>query len=179
MRESMVMTVIGKDRPGLVGALSAIIEAHDGNWEESRMVQLAGEFAGLLHVHVPQARAAELERALSGLEGMAVTVARTAVARVGDVEPARADVHFLELEVVGHDRPGIVHRVAETLAARQVNVEELQSRVFSAPMSAEMLFEAKARLSAPKSVRLSDLQKDLEEIAADLMVEVEIAEGGG
>lgn len=173
MKESMVMTVIGKDRPGLVGALSAIIEAHGGNWEESRMVHLAGEFAGLVHVHVPQERAGELERALGGLEGMRVTVARVGVDR-----PASADLHYLQLEVVGHDRPGIVRRVTEALAQRQVNVEELQSRVFSAPMSAETLFEAKARLSAPRSVRLADLQRDLEQIEADLMVEVEIAEGG-
>jgi glycine cleavage system regulatory protein len=136
------------------------------------MVHLAGEFAGLVHVHVPPERAAELERALGKLEGLTVTVARV----ITD-QPAPADLHFLQLEVVGHDRSGIVRRVTEVLAQRGVNVEELQSRVFSAPMSAEMLFEAKARLSAPRSVRLSDLQKDLEEIAADLMVEVEIAEG--
>lgn len=168
-RESLVMTLIGKDRPGLVASLSAIIDRHGGNWEESRMVELQGEFAGLLHVEIPADRAGDLEEALGGLEGMSVTVARAPAA-----EPSAGDTHVMSLEVVGQDRPGIVHHLSEAIAARGINIEELTSELQSAPMAGGTMFQATARLRAPKSVRLEDLQRDLEGIADDLMVDIDL-----
>ena len=172
MKVSLVMTVIGKDRPGLVEALSAIIEDHGGNWEESRMAQLAGQFAGLLHVHVPAERAGDLETALEGVEGMRVVVARA------PEEVPFSDTHFLELEVHGQDHPGIVHQLSEALASKDISIEELESEVGSAPMTGQKMFQARARLRAPKSVGLEDLTDELEDLAADLMVEVRLEEPG-
>ncbi len=164
------MTVVGKDRPGLVESLAALIEAHGGNWEESRMVHLAGQFAGLVHVHVPGPRAADLEAALDGLGGLSVVVARAA-----DEPSSPGETNLLELEVEGQDHPGIVHRVAEAVAARGVNVEELETEVSTAPMSGQKMFRVHARLQAPKSVSLEALTDDLEDLAADLMVEITAA----
>ena len=129
-RESLVMTLIGKDRPGLVASLSAIIDRHGGNWEESRMVELEGEFAGLLHVQVPGDRAGELTAALRRLEGLAVTVARAP-----ESPPPGGDSRAMTLEIIGQDHPGIVHQLAEAIARRGVNIEELTSELRSAPMA--------------------------------------------
>ncbi len=164
------MTVIGEDRPGLVESLSAIIEEHRGNWEESRMVHLAGQFAGLVHVHVLEQRAAELETALGDLEGLSVVVALAP-----DDQPALGETHVIELEVEGQDHPGIVHRVAEAVAAKGINVEELDTELSTAPMTGQKMFRARARLQAPKSISLEDLAGDLEDLADDLMVEVRAA----
>lgn len=174
MSQSIVMTLIGKDRPGLVEAVSAVIEEHGGNWEESRMVQLAGEFAGLVHVSVPDAKATGLEAALRDLGGVAVVVSRTA-----PEEPLGGDTHFLKLEVVGQDHPGIVHRLSQEIASYKVNIEELDSELRSAPMSGETMFHATARLRAPKSLSLEELTATLEEIASDLMVELHLEDPGG
>lgn len=171
MKISLVMTLIGKDRPGLVESLSAIIEAHGGNWEESRLARLAGEFAGLVHVHVPSERAVGLERALGELEGMSVMVARAPEER-----EAEAETHTLELEVMGQDHPGIVRRLAQTMAARGINIEELESEVTSAAMTGQTLFRATARLEAPTSVTVEELEQELERLAADLMVDLRLAE---
>ena len=170
MQQSLVMTLIGRDRPGLVETVSAIVEEHGGNWEESRMVQLAGEFAGLLRVQAPAAGLGELERALRGLEGVSVIVARALD------EPELPDTRFLELEVVGQDHRGIVHGLAATLAERGVNVEELETQVIDAPMSGEQLFQARARLRAPAALTIEELRSDLERLAADLIVEVRLEE---
>ena len=78
MRQTLVMTLIGRDRPGLVESVAAIVDTHGGNWEQSRMVRLAGEFAGLLRIQVPAESAAELEAALSDIDGISVIVARAA-----------------------------------------------------------------------------------------------------
>lgn len=171
MNDFLVMTLIGRDRVGLVKILSAIIEEHGGNWEESRMVQLGGQFAGLLHVHVPHERAAELEQALGSVEDLAVVVERTA-----DQAGEAAEHRFVTFEVIGQDHPGIVRQIAQTLAAREVNVEELETERVDAPMSGEPMFQAVARVSVPAAVSVADLQADLERIAADLMVDIRLEE---
>lgn len=170
MLETLVMTLIGRDRPGLVESVAAVVDAHGGNWEESRMARLAGEFAGLLRIQVPAESAAALEAALGELDGVSVLVARAVD------EGTAADTRFLELEVVGQDHPGIVHALSRTLAAAGINVEELESEIVDAPMSGERLFQARARLLAPASLSLEELGEELERLAADLIVEVRLEE---
>ncbi len=169
--ESLVITVIGKDRPGLVESISAVIEEHGGSWVESRMSRLAGEFAGILRASVPADRADALSDALQALVsgGLRVVVER------GSDEPPQ-EGHVLLLDLVGGDRPGIVHKISEALAARGVNVDELETQCDGAPWSGDTLFKAKARLWAPQSLSLDDLREGLESIAGDLMVDITIAE---
>lgn len=168
MRESMVVTVIGHDRPGLVETLSALVEEHGGNWEESRMVHLAGEFAGLLHVHLPAERTADLERALGDLEEI------SAVVRSSDRPPEPSDAGYLEIELLGHDHPGIVRRLAATLAARGINIEELETELVSAPMAGNLLFHARSRLRAPEGADLDELEGALQELAGDIAVDIRL-----
>ena len=68
----LVLTVIGDDRPGLVGELAAAIATHQGNWLESSMSHLAGKFAGIVRVAVPAAQAAALQAALGRLATLKV-----------------------------------------------------------------------------------------------------------
>ena len=75
--------------------------------------------------------------------------------------------------------PGIVREITSALARAGVNVEEFSSEVVSAPMSGETLFKAGARLQLPEVCDLAALKKDLEKIAADLLVDVSLAEFGG
>lgn len=165
--ESLVVTVIGRDRPGLVESVSAAVEAHGGSWVESRMARLAGNFAGILRASVPEAQAESLTSALNALraEGLQVTVERGIVA---DVE----DASVVTLELIGGDRPGIVHKISEALAAKGVNVDELDTECDGAPWSGDALFKARARLHAPKGLDLDELREGLEAIANDLMVDL-------
>jgi len=169
--ESLVVTVIGKDRPGLVESVSAAVEAHGGSWVESRMSHLAGQFAGILRASVPAANVDALTVALEALRfgGLRVVVER------GFEEPPE-EGNVILLDLVGSDRPGIVHKISEALAARGVNVDELDTRCDGAPWSGDALFKAKARLRAPKSLDLDQLRESLEAIAGDLMVDITIGE---
>ena len=81
-----------------------------------------------------------------------------------------------KLELVGSDRPGIVREITSALARANVNVEEFFSEVVSAPMSGETLFKATARLQLPDRCDVAALKKDLEKIAADLFVDVSLAD---
>ncbi len=169
---SLVLTVIGPDRPGLVEALSETIAEHGANWQESRMSRLEGWFAGLLRVSIPDAQAADLTRALDelGSRGLQVTVQAAAPA------PSTAETRALRLELIGQDRPGIIRQLSHVLAERRVNVDELDTNVTSAPMSGEPMFRARASLRVPSSVPLEELRETLEKIANELMVDLSLDE---
>jgi glycine cleavage system regulatory protein len=172
MQVPLVMTILGKDRPGLVDLVAGLVVEHGGNWLESRMCHLGGEFAGILRVHVPAEHEQSLIRALNNLGPQGLTVA----VRPDCAPPADARRRLARLEIIGHDRPGIVRQISHALAAHNVNVEELSTECGSAPMSGETLFRAQAKLQVPDTCPLPELRQALERIAADLAVDVSLEE---
>ena len=172
MSVSLVLTVIGPNRPGLVEALSELVASHQGSWLESRMARLAGQFAGILRVSVPEKSMAALTEALRALEseGLQVIVARS------DSDEPSAEGRPLRLELLGSDRPGILRDISAALASREINVDELRTEVVSAPMSGELLFHASADLWIPTELSLEGLRKDLEALANELMVDLDLDE---
>jgi glycine cleavage system regulatory protein len=167
---TLVLTVIGDDRSGLVSALSGVIADHGGSWERSQMASLSGKFAGIIQVIVPDNHAEHLVADLEplGAQGLLdVTVERGA-----DEAPTGPEMARLTLELVGADRPGIVHDISRVLASRQVSIEELHTATREAPMAGGLLFEATATLLAPVGASLTDLQVVLEELANELMVDL-------
>lgn len=169
MRSSLVLTVIGPDRPGLVELIASTVAAHGGNWEQSRMAHLAGQFAGILNVSVVEAQIGALRQALEGLSSQGLRVVSVTTA-----PPARSAMRVLELELTGTDREGIVRDVARVLASRGVNVEELDTRHEAAPIAGGALFHARALLQLPVQLDVSELRKTLEALADDLMVDVSL-----
>lgn len=164
MNASLVITLIGPDRTGLVDELSATIADHGANWLDSRLSHLAGQFAGMIHVHVEEEKREALASALAGIAGLSITVAAS------DQAQSDGGVRTVTIQVVGQDRPGILRQVAQVLAEAGANVEELRSEVVSAPMSGEALFQAEVRLSVPEKTPLEDLYHRLEDLADDIMV---------
>jgi glycine cleavage system regulatory protein len=171
MRTSLVLTVIGDDKPGLVEQLAALVLAAGANWEESRMARLSGKFAGLLRVSVEAERADALAAGLATLDagGLAVVIKRSA-----DPEPGA--FRTCGLDLVGNDHPGIIRDISRVLAQHGVNIEELETEVTSAPMSGDALFRARAHLRMPSTMTVDELRGLLEALAGDLMVEVTLEE---
>ena len=169
--KDLVLTLIGPDRPGLVESLAKRVADHGGNWLESRMAHLAGQFAGILRIEVPPDRAEALHAALAELEAEGLRVVAESGAR-----PADGDLRAMELELLGQDHPGIVRKVSEVLLGHDVNIEELTTDSVSAPMAGGQLFSAKARLNVPAGTDSERLRRDLETIADDLMVDLRLVQ---
>jgi glycine cleavage system regulatory protein len=168
---SLVLTILGDDRPGLVSAVSAPISAHGASWERGEMSRLAGKFAGIVVVNVPSDRLDSLVAELTALEsqGLQVIVERTD-------EPPPHLFQRLQLDLLGTDRPGIVSEISAVLADAQVSIEELSTNVRDAPMAGGTLFEARAVLSAPLGSDTDVLRDVLEALADELMVELRLSD---
>lgn len=167
--DHLVLTVIAPDQPGLVERIAQCIAAHGGNWLESRMSRMAGQFAGILRVAVPAEGYDEL---VEGLQGLSSHGIRVMLAQSG-IEPACTWKPIL-LDLVGNDRPGIVRDITRLLTELGVNLESLLTEVVPAPMSSEPLFHAEAVLAVPLTLPLDVLQAKLETLADDLMVELNL-----
>ena len=167
----IVLTAIARDRPGVVESLAEVISKHSGNWVDSSMAQLGGEFAGIVMVEVPSANAAKLEGALSALDkkGIDVTVHKATAG-------APPSGTHAQLELTGLDHTGIVLEVTRTLASQGVSIDEFSSTVSRGSMGAEPMFSAKADIILPDGLSIADLRDALETITADIMVDIELAD---
>ncbi len=168
MATPLVLTVIGKDRPGLVETVSRTIAEYEGNWQDSRMARLANRFAGILLVSVPEARAMALTDALLALKAEGLHVAVEAAA----AEVPVIDYRGAKLEIVGHDRQGVIHDIAESLARHRVSIDDLETEITSASWSGDSLCHIKAELRVPRDLDPALLRADLESLANEYMVEL-------
>lgn len=162
---------MGKDQPGLVESVASVVARHNGNWLESRMCHLGGQFAGVLRVAIEEEREALLMKSLLQLQesGLMITVRS---------EPEGVQYYnkgsMVTLELLGSDQVGIVSRISGLLASLGVNVEELHTELVAAPMSAELLFKAQGLLELPEQLNAESLKDELEAVASDLMVDISL-----
>jgi len=161
---------MSEDRPGILETLSGVIAAHDGEWTESKMVTMAGKFAGILTVELPCNEQQAFGDDLGALseQGIKVIVERI---EVHSEEVARE----FHLDMVGQDRPGIIREITHLLARYGINLEALESRIESASMSGETLFIGSAVLHIPAEVELPQLQEDFEKLANEMMVDINLS----
>ena len=168
MSKAIVITLIGDDRSGIVEDVSRIIVEHDGEWVESRMANLSGKFAGVLRANLPDERCESFTEALkSGVSDLRITIEQAGV-------DAAVSEKTYRLELVGQDRPGIVHRISSALAQNGATVDEMESEVVEASMSGEQLFKASIVLRPADGKNIDELGEVLEQIANELIVDIEL-----
>src|SRR5438874_9531350 len=172
MNISLVITVIGPDRPGIVRTLADCGRAFDANWAESRMASLAGQFAGIVRWEVAAEKAESMAAALRDLEasGLRIVIAKAASTLAAE------DRRLIHLELVGQDRPGIVDEVSRALSDRDVSIEELETEFTTGAWSGEQLFKAVALLSVPHALTVDALRTALEGLANEFMVDLTLHE---
>jgi len=168
MQVSLVITILGPDKAGLVKSLSETLNRFQGNWTESRMSHLAGKFAGILQVSVPTDQVDELTTALQTLQsdGLQISIEKV------DLDKVVLISKEIRLELLGQDRPGIIRDITEQLARLNVNIEELESQVKEASMSGGTLFCAQLKLGLPENVTTEAVQDSLESMSDQFMVDI-------
>jgi len=169
MKTSVILSAIGGDRPGLTQGLAEAVFAAGGNWLESNLSHLGGKYVGSILVELDAVRLGELGQAVDRLNAGGLHVQ---IVPAGDAPPIAGRPLWFEL--VGQDRPGIVHEVTAVLAGLGVNIEDFATRTEIGSMSAERLFRANARLTVPEGTSPDDVQAALEAISGEIMVDFTI-----
>lgn len=167
--EKIIITLFAKDRPGIIRSLSDTVLANKGNWLESSLSRLCGQFTGIVHVEVESAKKATLVAAFNALnqDGIQVTVQDA-----NGVKPDDNEVNGLQILVEANDRPGIIKEIAEALAAENVNVDNIDTEVESASMAGYPIFRAHMFLAMPDDLSEDDLEEILEAVSDDVMVSI-------
>lgn len=170
--KDVMLTLIGPDTTGIVARLAALAEGHGGNWLDSRMIRMGGYFSGIVRIALlPDAVAGFREDVTTFMEEVGYQFA----IQPAEVEAGQASGAHAQLSLSGQDHPGIVHAIFEAFQKGGVNVEELNTGLQAAPWSGTPVFEANARLFVPEGAKLEALQGRLEDLATDLLVEIELS----
>ncbi len=169
MKQQLVFTVITKDKPGIVTILSELIKGFGGSWLDSRMSQLAGEFAGIVHVEISSEKIQKLEEALSELvkEGIEINIRQSGET----TESSNYRLH--QIEIVGNDRNGIVAEVSRLFLNSNINILEFDTQITDAAMSGGLLFHADAVIGVGRDISLDDLTDSLHDLADELGLDIE------
>ncbi|OJJ12853.1 amino acid-binding protein [Alphaproteobacteria bacterium AO1-B] len=172
MQDHLVFTVIAEDRSGLVEKIADVIAGAGGNWIESSMARLGGEFAGIVRISVPAENASQLTAALKALgsDGIDITLRS---GQGSDNEALGASAH---LDLVSQDHPGILRDITHILSEHKVSIEYLETSVEAGSMQGGFLFKASADLRLPTGLTPAQLSDALQATAADLMADISLAE---
>lgn len=168
---TLILTVAGADRPGLVAAVADVVAAHDGNWENSRLAELAGLFAGVVQISLPATRVDAVTAAVQAIDGLTVMVHTAADA---EDQPSRT----VELQILGNDRPGIVREISAVLSAHGVSIDTIEAATRDAAMAGGRLFEASVAAEIAASEDLDALRADLERLTSELQVDITLDQAG-
>ncbi len=173
MNQVLVLSILSDDKPGVVEALAQTVADHQGNWLESRMSHLAGKFAGILQIIVPEDQLTPITQALSALKASnGIEVA----ASIASESPSTSDIKTLQFSLMGNDRPGIIRELSQAFSSHHINLDELQTNCTSMPWSGDPMFTAHGLLHIPSSVDIDHLSEQLDEISDELGVDIELGE---
>jgi len=161
----VVLSAVGVDRAGVVNDLSKVILDCGGNIEESRMTALGSEFAMLLLVSGNWAAIGKLEKALAKLtedKPLSINIRKT------DVRSANENSMPYGIDIVSLDQPGIVFRLANFFAARDIEIADLSTRKYAAAHTGSPMFAIQMSINVPASVSISHLRDEFHDLCDQL-----------
>lgn len=150
MQTSIVLTLTGPDRIGVVEDVTAAVLELNGNVENSRMARLGGEFAILMLVTLPSENADRVDAALRHLTDQGYKLTSSPTEETADV--AHPEWLPYRIEVEGADHEGIAHEIARGLSRLGINIESMETGTSRAPLTGTQLFRMTALVSVPPAV---------------------------
>ena len=170
---SLIISAVGSDRPGIVSELSGTITSHGGNIEKSRMTRLGSDFTIIMLVTVDPKWEESLVVALQAIKELSITTKGTEPNTVIAGENCKDTAgENCQISLSGADNEGIVKVLSKYLEEKSINIIEMDTHISQAPISGSPLFNLNAAVSIPGEIDERDIQSDLSQIAQDLGVEI-------
>lgn len=167
------VTVVGKDRPGIVAGTAGVLYRLGCNIEDSSSTMLGGEFSMILIVS--HERPFSKSRLLDEFRGLAEEMGLTVAARplsIDEVAYQAPQGELCMVSVYGSDQPGIVYRVTKELAERRVNITDLNTKLVGT--REEPVYVLMLEASLPEEIAIDDVAAMLDEIKKELKVEISV-----
>jgi glycine cleavage system transcriptional repressor len=156
----LVISALGKDRPGIVDELSKAILDIGCNIADSRMTVLGGEFAILLMVEGNWSSLAKMEEAMPTLERqLDLTII---VKRTEGRDRSTPSLPYV-VDVISLDHPGIVHQLANFFSTRRINIEDMATTSYAAAHTGTIMFSVHMTVGIPADIHIASLREDFME----------------
>ncbi len=168
MSTSLILTICAHDRPGIMSNLSSTVSEHGGNWLQSRMARLAGQFAGIARVEIAKEDIPAFETAMQSLQRDGISIQIHPEGDISDQPFTRC----MKVDIFGNDRRGIVSQLTQAIAQTGANIEELNTSIESAPMSGHPIFHASGIVCLPDQLEDETFITAIENLSDDLNVEI-------
>ena len=168
MRSKLIISANGPDRKGIVSEISSIISKHNGNIETSKMIRLEKEFAMLILINIQNEKIKILTDNLNKINNLSVNLIETKTNQNILYE------NKFHLYINGADNEGIVYAFSKFLSEMNINIDEINTKIKNAPMSATPLFMMDIIIGSKSDINKQKLNKKLNEISEKLGVEVAI-----
>ncbi len=175
MTHRWIVTVLGKDRPGIVAGATKVLYALGANLEDSAMTRLAGEFAILLIFSAPASVTDQrLRQAFDRLKRQQqLSLNLKPLTKLESRAPKARGIPYL-ISVYGADRPGIVYRVSQALAHSRINITDVQTHRsdLKGKRSGSAFYLMLLEVELPPGVKVTSLERTLGQLGRQLGVEV-------
>ncbi|WP_088329745.1 ACT domain-containing protein [Lacimicrobium sp. SS2-24] len=163
--KSIIVSLLGKDKPGIVERIAKQVRLFEGNWLASNFAHMAGHFTGFVEIQLPQKKITPLLEQLDSMPELNIRLVE------GETSPAQAI--RASLEIMGNDKPGIVQEITSVLHQFNINILRFSSSCEAAPNWGGLLFKANIDIDYPEGFDIAPLSLALEQIANDLVVDID------
>ncbi len=170
MTTQMVLFAIGPDKPGIVSRISSIIHENGGNFEDSRMATLAGDFALIVLFSACQDAMAAIKKDCASLESQ---LSIRCEFRTPGPAASSVSANHWHFEATGHDQPGIVSRLSTAMANAGVSVISMDTSMINIAFVGTPMFRVRGEISIPKTLDAVVLRDTLEEVCEDMALVLE------
>ena len=170
-KEHLILTAIGPDQVGLVENISAFISQRGCNIEDSKMAVFCGEFAVIVLISGEEANLARIVSEYREIEAethLSISVKTPSIRKVpGSFLPYKLTASCM-------DHPGIVYHISGLLRSLGVNIESMETKTYSAPVSGTPLFQLEAELAVPAGTNINEIRDSLEELQREQNIDIEL-----
>lgn len=166
MKTYNILFSVGKDRPGIVSDVTAVLYEYGANIEDSRMAAMGGCFSIMTLFSCNED---ELEKIRGALGSLKMIGLDCSLHKAHDPAGAPKEAAIpLKMEIVAMDHPGIVQRVVRILHRHRVNIESLETKLQKAPLSGAPLFDLVLESSVPMDSSIPGIKQELTGLASEM-----------
>lgn len=172
MNQSLVITAIGEDRPGIVNELTEVLHKASLNVEDSRMSILGGEFAIILLVSGDEASTRSIIQQKEALQN---SLKLNLLIKTTTNPTPDNDLISYKIKIEGMDNPGIVHKLARYLSQQNINIVNMQTNSSHAPHTGTPVFMLDMLVDIPVSKDINQLIDEFTTLCDELSMDVDFS----